>query len=187
MIVPHDFTISEDIEPIYGIPYRTMDALLHRISEEKGDNITVILDCCHSGGGFHATKDERTSVGRPADETVDIEFTVPSDLDESIWSDVNTHHSISSSEGVLQRDFKSHVLLAACGAKEFAHERRGRGYFTEHLLDLFRTVGVENLTYVSVPQKLKLKRSRQHPQCEGINQNRILFNLHSPNATLPSN
>ncbi|KIJ29773.1 hypothetical protein M422DRAFT_81642, partial [Sphaerobolus stellatus SS14] len=29
MIVPHDFTISEDIEPIYGIPYRTMDALLH--------------------------------------------------------------------------------------------------------------------------------------------------------------
>ncbi|KIJ29781.1 hypothetical protein M422DRAFT_784186 [Sphaerobolus stellatus SS14] len=100
-IVPRDFSILEDIEPIHGIPYRTMDAFLHGISESKDDTI-----------------DERTSLGRPADETSNFKLTVPSGLDVSIWSDVDTHHT-------------------ACGAKESAYERRGRGYFTEHLLDSF--------------------------------------------------
>ncbi|KIJ51126.1 hypothetical protein M422DRAFT_776468 [Sphaerobolus stellatus SS14] len=100
-IVPRDFSIFEDIEPIHGVPYRTMDAFLHGISESKDDTI-----------------DERTSLGRPADETSNFKLTVPSDLDVSIWSDVDTHHT-------------------ACGAKESAYERRGRAYFTEHLLDSF--------------------------------------------------
>ncbi|KAI0030607.1 peptidase C14, caspase domain-containing protein, partial [Vararia minispora EC-137] len=33
------------------VPDRTLAALLHRLADAKGNNITVILDCCHSGSG----------------------------------------------------------------------------------------------------------------------------------------
>ncbi|KAI0028018.1 peptidase C14, caspase domain-containing protein, partial [Vararia minispora EC-137] len=34
------------------IPDVTLAYLLDELAEEKGDNITVILDCCYSGSGF---------------------------------------------------------------------------------------------------------------------------------------
>jgi hypothetical protein len=45
------------------------------------------------------------------------------------------------------RALRSHVLLAACGAKEVAWEKEGRGAFTVAILKVLRDIGVENVTY----------------------------------------
>ncbi|KIJ36099.1 hypothetical protein M422DRAFT_261646 [Sphaerobolus stellatus SS14] len=175
MILPYDFT-KQDGYDIHGIPDRTIAALLDGLAEAKGDNITVIFDCCHSGGGARNETDDEELV-----RSVDIDVTVPADLDKSIWSGDDTHRGISFPEGFLHRGLNSHVLLAACGAKESAYERRGRGNFTQALLKLLKTVSAEKLTYASVLQKME-KIRRQNPQCEGANRNRILFNSRPPPA-----
>ncbi|KAI0309848.1 hypothetical protein OF83DRAFT_1071404, partial [Amylostereum chailletii] len=52
MLVPYDFIPSTVLsERGQGIPDITLSVLLTRIAKAKGDNITVILDCCYSGSG----------------------------------------------------------------------------------------------------------------------------------------
>ncbi|KAF8608026.1 hypothetical protein BDV93DRAFT_434690, partial [Ceratobasidium sp. AG-I] len=62
MILPHDASwsnVQDDIENaappakinnfVHGIPDRTIGALISKLHQVKGDNITVILDSCFSG------------------------------------------------------------------------------------------------------------------------------------------
>jgi len=51
-ICPWDVSQTEEgNNTVYPIMDRTLWALLHGLAQEKGNNITVILDCCHSGSG----------------------------------------------------------------------------------------------------------------------------------------
>lgn len=49
IILSYDALCEGKGREIYGIPDRTMGALLDQLANQKGDNITVIFDCCHSG------------------------------------------------------------------------------------------------------------------------------------------
>ncbi|KAF8187326.1 hypothetical protein K438DRAFT_1464260, partial [Mycena galopus ATCC 62051] len=50
-MVPHDERAKNaQGEIIHGIPDRTINVLLSHLATTKGNNIIVILDCCHSGG-----------------------------------------------------------------------------------------------------------------------------------------
>ncbi|KAI0319916.1 hypothetical protein OF83DRAFT_1020802, partial [Amylostereum chailletii] len=53
LIVPSDCTDegSSKGSKVHAIPDRTLNGLLQILAEAKGDNITVIFDCCHSGSG----------------------------------------------------------------------------------------------------------------------------------------
>ncbi|KAJ6522315.1 hypothetical protein DFH09DRAFT_938412, partial [Mycena vulgaris] len=48
IICPSDIS---DSRAIVGIPDRTIAFLINEIAKAKGDNITLILDCCSSAGG----------------------------------------------------------------------------------------------------------------------------------------
>jgi hypothetical protein len=48
----------------------------------------------------------------------------------------------------------SHVLLAACDAKEKALEEGGRGVFTVALLEVIKQIGFQNLTYAESIRRL---------------------------------
>ncbi|KAI0027633.1 hypothetical protein K488DRAFT_34495, partial [Vararia minispora EC-137] len=52
-LVAHDARYNDTEETwVEGVvPDLVFASLLHRLAEVKGDNITVILDCCHSGSG----------------------------------------------------------------------------------------------------------------------------------------
>ncbi|KAI0027296.1 hypothetical protein K488DRAFT_29227, partial [Vararia minispora EC-137] len=52
-LVAHDARYSDTEETwVEGVvPDLVFASLLHRLAEVKGDNITVILDCCHSVSG----------------------------------------------------------------------------------------------------------------------------------------
>ncbi|KIJ46670.1 hypothetical protein M422DRAFT_778371, partial [Sphaerobolus stellatus SS14] len=177
MIMPHDFT-KQGKQHIHAIPDRTIGALLDMVAQEKGDNITVIFDCCYSGSGTRedVLADDPTLLVR----SVDIDVSIPSTLDDSIWMD-GGHRATSFPTSFRHKGLRSHVLLAACGAKEIAQEIRGRGIFTRVLLNLLRKTRAEYLTYSSVLEEIE-KLENQNPQCEGVNRDRILFNLQPPPA-----
>ncbi|RXW22833.1 hypothetical protein EST38_g3034 [Candolleomyces aberdarensis] len=177
-LIPIDFS-----EKIHPIPDRTVAALINGISTKHGNNITVILDCCHSGSGTRGDEetDKATVRGcelRPND--------VPEDLDEHICKEnpepeATTEagtRGLQFAKGFSMKDMNSHILLAACGAGELAREDKGseeaHGRFTAALLELLRTVAPDQITYADVLSKMR-RIDGQNPQCEGYYRDRILF------------
>ncbi|KIJ30437.1 hypothetical protein M422DRAFT_53765 [Sphaerobolus stellatus SS14] len=166
-------------QPVCGIPDRTIAALLDALATKKGDNITVILDCCFSGGGTRTDMADSTELER----SVDVNVPLPLDLDSEIWAQSGVDRIVFHGN-FLYRGLQSHMLLVACGAKQRAWEGGGRGKFSKALLSLLEHSDVDTLTYDSV-LRLMEKISSQDPQCIGVNHNRIPFNARAPSATPP--
>ncbi|KAH7921890.1 hypothetical protein BV22DRAFT_1131900 [Leucogyrophana mollusca] len=173
LLVPYDHEcIDGNGRKVFGVPDRTLGALLTRLAIEKGDNITVIFDCCHSGSGTRTDKAEPTRLVRG----IEIKEAPADDLDQDIWGAVEAKNdrAIAPATGFAQSGLLSHVLLAACGADELAREENKQGVFTSALIEALK-FGAHKLTYAELLQRLP-PLSTQNPQCEGANQNRILFN-----------
>ncbi|PVG04720.1 hypothetical protein CPB86DRAFT_746755 [Serendipita vermifera] len=165
LLVPYDGDTEEKGVFTYSIPDRTICALLEDIAKEKGDNITVIFDCCHSTSLTRGEADEnivvrgqKTGVG------------IPATLDRDIWGG---KRGATVAAGFEKTGLSSHVALSACGAKEVAEEDSGRGLFTRTLLKTFGEIGDSQITYSELIRKISLPR--QNAQCEGRHQNRICF------------
>ncbi|KZV62932.1 hypothetical protein PENSPDRAFT_641580 [Peniophora sp. CONT] len=186
LLVPHDCLVDDEngvhIQPI---PDRTLGALLHELAEKtdgtgtaKGDNITVIFDCCHSGSGTREDdfKPSRLERGFELDQAEDL---IPPTLDKDIWSKVPDDRAIAVAAGFAKSGSRSHVLLAACREVEKSHEENGRGEFTRALLDTLRSVATDKITYQDLMQRLP-DIPDQIPQCEGRNTDRLLFNALAP-------
>ncbi|PBK66463.1 hypothetical protein ARMSODRAFT_1021270 [Armillaria solidipes] len=172
MLVPHDFITngSDDSERGQGVLDMRLSRLLADLAAKKSDNITVILDCCHSGSGTRTDDDDLTFAVRGIDlpET----YTVAQDLLHGIEPDARA--SVVA-KGFEKTGLLSHVLLSACKHGQEAGERDGRGVFTSALLSLLREKGVDKLTYKDVITSLPDLHA-QDPQCEGVHQSRYLFN-----------
>ncbi|KAF8961633.1 hypothetical protein BDZ97DRAFT_1828302 [Flammula alnicola] len=97
MVIPYDCEAKVDGEIIHGIPDRTFGWLLKQLADKKGNNITVILDNCFSGSGTRAGK----LTSEPSSRL---------------------HRGIRIASGFVNGGLKSHVLLAACSAGEYARE-----------------------------------------------------------------
>ncbi|RXW17707.1 hypothetical protein EST38_g8147 [Candolleomyces aberdarensis] len=174
-LIPVDFSPKK----VYPIPDRTVAALINGIAQKHGNNITVILDCCHSGSGTHGgSNDESTVRGCQLDDDA-----IPDHLDRDILEDSPADtRGLSIAKGFAVKDMHSHILLAACSANELAREdavKRGqdsdaRGRFTFALLDLLRSVSPNQITYGDVLTRIP-SINGQNPQCEGYHKNRILF------------
>ncbi|KAG8754566.1 hypothetical protein FRC14_004946 [Serendipita sp. 396] len=165
MIVPQDYRMMKDGKRVHCIPDLSIGILLEDLANAKGNNITVILDCCHSGSG---TRDGHRRV-RSVKDSEDI----PNDLDIDIWG------TSMANRVKIPPEFKylgsaSHLLLAACASNQSAMENNGRGVFTQALLETITTLGVENLTYATLIKHLP-DLPGQQPRCEGRHRNRFLF------------
>lgn len=84
----------------------------------------------------------------------DIVDPVPAELDQHIWGDLSGGRGTDISPSFLQTGTRSHVLLTACGAKERAKEKNGRGAFTKAVLDVLTTVSANTVTYADVLQRM---------------------------------
>ncbi|KAK0187316.1 caspase domain-containing protein [Armillaria mellea] len=140
MLVPHDFIPG-------GTP------------EKKSDNITVILDCCHSASGTRATSHDLTfavrGINLPEDRAI------PQDLlHDKAWA-------IVAAKGYEKTGLISHVLLSACKHGQEASEKDGHGAFTAALLSLLRERGGGKLTCKDVITSLPGLHTRD-PQCEDV-------------------
>lgn len=178
MICPVDIgmAIPGSKKKVEGIPDRTVAAILNQLSMAKGDNIvsssvleyvtvlsqdsiaptpqTVILDCCCSAG---ATRDQvssglvKRSIPKPP--------ALSSDCDFPIWGHDSRRHGFRST-GVARwfsgQSNESHVLLAACGRDQLALENGSNGCFTAAVFEVLRNIPIDQLTYTSLMDKLKI-------------------------------
>ncbi|PBK59427.1 hypothetical protein ARMSODRAFT_945616 [Armillaria solidipes] len=182
MLVPHDFIKrgSDDFKRGQGILDVRLSHLLQDIADKKeSDNITVILDCCHSGSGTRTDDNDQTFAVRgielPASYTIPNDLH-PHDIDPGARAD-------SVPEAFKKAGLLSHVLLSACKAEQVAREipttgesKGKRGVFTSALLGVLEQHKdrIDKLTYKDVIDRLDLP-DKQDPQCEG-DQLRYLFN-----------
>lgn len=153
---------SPDVPDISG---RELNVCLADIRDAKGNNITVILDCCYSGGATRSFKvdqntqntlptvgpsrtlssnltstQSRTSTGvrymRPLPAIVARPFASNMDARRARFGLPPLLVSISSPFWVP--DLSSHVLVAACREDEVAQDAEEGGWFTLTMLDLLR-------------------------------------------------
>ncbi|MBW4670306.1 MAG: caspase family protein [Cyanomargarita calcarea GSE-NOS-MK-12-04C] len=171
-LVPHDSRGPE----VYDIPDKTIGALLDKLAESKGNNITVIFDSCHSGT---VTRDPNLAQTR----TVAADNRIPPpDLDVDIVANAprrGTNASGWATEGI------THVLLAGCRDREEANEYLSgdegnkvmHGALTYFTLQALRQM-TPNTTYADIYEQVAVKVNSEYPsqmpQCEGDRQ-RVVF------------
>lgn len=86
--------------------------------------------------------------------SVEIKGHLPAGLDQHIWDKSSEDRSTDIAPGFLYGGLRSHVLLAACGAKEKAKEEDGRGVFTKAFLEVLRTVAADTVTYADLIRRI---------------------------------
>ncbi|CAE6475233.1 unnamed protein product [Rhizoctonia solani] len=201
MILPHDAgTFDTSERYIHGIPDLTLAFLLFKLSQEKGNNITVILDSCHSGGGTRGDVRARNSHDTHAPP-------IPSELDAQLRRSLAVdypsvvEHNVTSKQAsgtTMAPSLETHVLLAACRDEEMAQEMPNvideetgelgdppsSGVFTSSLLKELRKCDLATTSYTTLIRKLlagyRPKNQLLLPQtfqCEGRNQDRLLFSV----------
>jgi Caspase domain len=172
--------------------------LIAELAAVKGNNITVILDCCNSGSGTRinnnnydkmipkefqgATFQARYAPPlQPEEESILEMLSFAPNLTPTSTTTRSTPNSTTNNNSNLLRhpSATSHILLAACRPHESAQETptiRG-GIFTYALLKvLSQSSDLTSITYISLISALfPLVSGIQHPQCEGTHKRRVLF------------
>ncbi|KAK0489114.1 caspase domain-containing protein [Armillaria novae-zelandiae] len=128
--------------PIPDISNRELNSIFSLIAKEKGNHITAIFDCCHSGGMCRSLPETGARVTRG---------TKSATLRDML--DAGEKRLLGSSLSIMSRnwrpDLTSHVILAACQNYQYAKEKKVRGkngeilgyagIFTESLLCFLRS------------------------------------------------
>ncbi|KAK0188368.1 caspase domain-containing protein [Armillaria mellea] len=145
---------------------REINAILSQISRIKGHRITLILDCCHSGGMTRDLPEPGVRTVPPLASLEDMLLIA----DETLKG---LPHYKSVLTGDWQPDMDSHVVLAACREYEFAKEQRGKvgfnGVFTEDLVQTLKSGHLgEESTYADLAEALPRSR-HQTPIVAGKN------------------
>ncbi|THG97834.1 hypothetical protein EW026_g4239 [Hermanssonia centrifuga] len=188
MIIPWDEGVEDRTgRKICGIPDRTIGALLSKVAKLHGDNITVVLDCCHSGHGTRGGNDSATKFFEEySARGVDPLRTTPlrEDIDQNILAEDLSSPKSFRRGGFSQSHGGNHVLMAACGQKESAMGNKNGGLLTTYWLDalqrdIYPRTYAELMKYVDKQlEPLRLKHPQfinQHPQCEGVVRDRLVF------------
>ncbi|KAJ1301203.1 hypothetical protein OPQ81_003613 [Rhizoctonia solani] len=190
VIFPYDYDeIDSSSKPIECIPDRTIAGLLNKLSQVKGDNITVIFDSCHSASGTRNLQRPKKVVWYRLERSAEVKRDIPWEIDSDI---VHPELGVVPPpkedekdryiELPLCTDQTSHIHLAACGSGEKAWEEDGRGVFTMALLKSIRANGVDKISYHNLIKSLP-SLSSQSPHCYGKHQTRILFNSGVPSTS----
>ncbi|KAF9480651.1 hypothetical protein BDN70DRAFT_920403 [Pholiota conissans] len=172
MLIPYDCgCLLPQGNTVVGIPDYTLAKHLMNLAKRKGDNnILVILDSCFSGT---ATRSISDNYG-PGVRAVKYRGSLP-ELPASPTQNQSTVRVIKVDPLHALSGLKSHTLLAACKSDEYAREANKHGVFTDALLKTLSKVDITKTTYKELLRKLPQLSSNQNPQCEGQQQDCIIF------------
>ncbi|KJA29203.1 hypothetical protein HYPSUDRAFT_61236 [Hypholoma sublateritium FD-334 SS-4] len=151
VLIPYDYNKDLATHERTGIPDYTLAALLDKIATKKGDNITVVFDCCHSASalrGAPAYDPDSETITRAGPE---LQYAIPNDLDEDIWGGtraMTTHRKLKNTGS------NPYVFFSACKSNELAREISRQGCFTGALLALLKDLG-PGVTSESCSQVIK--------------------------------
>ncbi|KAJ7602537.1 hypothetical protein FB45DRAFT_1072942 [Roridomyces roridus] len=176
-ICPHDEHAIVNGKYVHGIPDYVLGALLLNLAYTKGDNITVILDSCHSSGIARAELPDSGTARSPIYPSLPI----PAHLDRHLL--VPTGRLTSAAQIC--------VILAACKQMEPARESSTaddptviHGRFTRTFVAcLSALLPLKNTTYRELHALLdKQILAHQEPSCIGFNDGRLIFGKGYPSG-----
>ncbi len=180
-VVPHDSRLPDQ----FDIKDWEIGALLDELARYS-DNVTVILDSCHSGSGTRAARAVSVGVrrcppdlreqpgGRPASGQTNGEG---SNLNRTSPTRT-TARGLTSPSDWLDAAGSGYVLLAGCRdqqeSSEMDTEQGAHGAFTHHLIRALSQSGrsrARGLTYAELHERVRHDVNHlfrdQDPQCEG--------------------
>ncbi|KAK0227572.1 hypothetical protein IW262DRAFT_543801 [Armillaria fumosa] len=156
---------------------RELNTILSQISRTKGEHITLILDCCYSGG---------TNFGLPERGSRTTPQTRHATLDDMLHTGHNFLKDYPGYRSILAEDWApdmdSKVVLAACREYEFAKAKKVKGedgvyngVFTQSLLRALRSDWKkEGMTYARLIQRLD-KSIDQTPLAAGRHKDKRIW------------
>jgi pimeloyl-ACP methyl ester carboxylesterase len=172
-IVPYDSRTPG----VYDLKDWELGQLLEELTRYT-ENVTVILDCCHSGSGTRDPQPNLVAARRCPTDTRPQPSGRPTTASAS--------RALATASGWMQPDH--YVLLAACRDRELANEyrvRQGNDFRFHGVLSYFllRELGVaasggRPQTYRELHERVRSEVNRiydaQMPQCEG-DRDRVVF------------
>ncbi|KAK0505568.1 hypothetical protein EDD18DRAFT_1129682 [Armillaria luteobubalina] len=164
-------TPGENGNPVPDISDRELNTILNLISLSKGHRITVILDCCHSGGVTRSLPEPGARTSPPLARATAEDMFVAG---ENALKDYAGYRSIIASDWLP--DMNSHVIVAACEEHQHAKEKKTKredgtagyiGIFTDMLVRFLQSDRwKEDMTYTDLIHCLE-KVSSQTPVVAG--------------------
>lgn len=173
VICPYDHDMKHATGRVAGISDRSMHAMLKDLSDAKGNNITLILDCSFTSPTSRvALRERRHSRWTPTSKAA------PDDLHRSLWRNVHTGSpSQKPVRGFARLGYDSHIVIAACSHGQTAGESKSGGAFTRALMVAKDEVPIHRKTYLGLMHDLEqIMGDEQFPTCQGVNKQRVLFN-----------
>ncbi|KAJ7464442.1 caspase domain-containing protein [Mycena latifolia] len=159
-----------DGKQVAAIPDYVLAQQLRQLAIAKGNNITVILDSCHSGGMARDAGDARARSPKQSS------YLSPPNVRDLI--DPSQCYSMWSPSAV------SHILLAACSQGGNAYESSSypfHGHFTESLISALHRAVLKETTYAELIDDLpKFPVKSQIPHRGGAYTDRLLFTKNRP-------
>ena len=172
MICPYDHdTKDANGQRITGISDRSMEALIRDLACAKGNNITLVLDCCFSPVQSRSNVRDRSFTRWTATTKAKRE-----DLFAGLWPSAGTEPYANMSG--FYNASSTHTTLIACSPGEKAMEGKNGGRFTYELIKAAKSL---SLHYTS-PKKLiehiqeRMAEGSQIPQCIGRHKSQTIFN-----------
>ncbi|KAI0315701.1 hypothetical protein OF83DRAFT_331578 [Amylostereum chailletii] len=155
---------------VSGITDWSMHAMLGELSEVKGDNITLILDCCFSPARSRLNdRNRRSARWTPTAKITD------DDLYAGLWRGALGRKIESDGHGFYYKNATSHITLMACNPGERAREEKEGGRFTCALLEAKDSMPLHRTSYAQLVEDLEIPGEGQRAACVGRHRNRIVF------------
>ncbi|KAK0467155.1 caspase domain-containing protein [Desarmillaria tabescens] len=185
--------LAADVDKrIPDISDRELCTILSEICRTKGHHITVILDCCHSGGMTRILGSSASAVARQVkvlhvSRAIAEMFAAGDKTLGKLKCDDGSPRYESIAKGNWRAEEGTHVTLAACQAYELATEELGKtsayhGIFTEVLLQKFTEISSvadgKLPTYKDIEKTFpssKFEPVRQYPKAIGKNRDKRLW------------
>ena len=167
VICPYDHDTNTTQGRVAGISERSLHALIDDLSSTKGNNVTLILDCCFSPQNVLDRRITRWTRTTKA---------VPDDLYRGLWTGARGKPH-TSYLGFFSPSLTTHVLLAACSLGDKATEGKEGGKFTTNLIRAMSELPLHCTSYAYlIEHLLQTTPDSQRYVCLGQHKNRTLFN-----------
>ena len=171
VICPYDHDTNTTQGRIAGISDRSLHALIDDLSSTKGNNITLILDCC-----FSPPQTPRNVLDRRITRWTPTTKAVPDDLYRGLWFGARGQPH-TSHLGFFNHSLTTHTLLAACSLGDKAVEDKEGGKFTTNLIHAMSKIPLHRTSYTHlIEHLLQTTSDSQRFVCLGQHKNRNVFN-----------
>ncbi|KAJ2915799.1 hypothetical protein MD484_g4579, partial [Candolleomyces efflorescens] len=174
--------VDRGLPPEKGTPDisdRELLLILSEVHNQTKAHVTVVLDCCHSGGGTRGfcNNDQRSDEGKPTQtrRSRSIAPLVDQKVIDRMFSEADSHPrrhpstlSVRSSAWANDTaDIYRPALLAACQETELAWEENMHGAFTSAILDVLRSERGRVLTCADLIEAISPISGSQRPMFDG--------------------